>query len=45
MAGSIQAKLDLGFVDRLVYGRNELILHHNHEGWDAEPATFARGST
>ena len=40
MAGSIQHKLDLGIVDRLVYGRNELILHHNHEGWDTELAAF-----
>ncbi len=36
MAASIQRKLDAGLVDRLVYGRNELILHHNHEGWNAE---------
>jgi nitrite reductase/ring-hydroxylating ferredoxin subunit len=40
MAGSIQHKLDLGIVDRLVYGRNELILQHNHEGWDTELAAF-----
>ena len=40
MAGSVQRKLDLGVVDRLMYGRNELILQHNHEGWDTELAAF-----
>jgi phenylpropionate dioxygenase-like ring-hydroxylating dioxygenase large terminal subunit len=42
MAGSIQRKLDAGLVDRLIYGRNELILHHNHEGWNAELAAAGR---
>ena len=41
MAASIQTKLELGVVDRLLYGRNELILQHNHEGWDTELAAFA----
>jgi phenylpropionate dioxygenase-like ring-hydroxylating dioxygenase large terminal subunit len=41
MAGSIQRKLDLGLVDQLIYGRNELILQHNHEGWDTELAAFS----
>jgi hypothetical protein len=45
MAGSIQRKLDVGVVDRLLYGRNELILQHNHEGWDAELAAFASHRT
>ena len=46
MAGSIQRKMDLGQVHRLLYGGNELILQHNHEGWDAELAAFAsRGAT
>jgi len=44
MASSVQRKLGAGLVDRLVYGRNELILHHNHEGWNAELARFAVGS-
>ncbi len=40
MAGSIKQKLDLGVVDRLIYGRNELILQHNHEGWETELVAF-----
>jgi phenylpropionate dioxygenase-like ring-hydroxylating dioxygenase large terminal subunit len=43
MAGSIQRKLDLGLVERLIYGRNELILQHNHEGWNTELAAFLTG--
>jgi phenylpropionate dioxygenase-like ring-hydroxylating dioxygenase large terminal subunit len=39
MASSVQQKLDRGLIDRLVYGRNELILQHNHEAWDADLAT------
>jgi hypothetical protein len=35
VATSIQRKLEAGLVDGLIYGRNELILHHNHDGWDA----------
>jgi hypothetical protein len=42
MAGSVQRKLDLGLVDQLIYGRNELILQHNHEGWVAPLAMFTR---
>jgi hypothetical protein len=40
MAEAIQRKIDLGVVEKLHYGRNELILQHNHEGWDAELAAF-----
>ena len=40
MAGLIQSKSGLGLVDRLMYGRNELIFQHNYEGRGTELAAF-----
>ena len=43
MPASLQRKLDLGLVEHLIYGRNELILQHNDEGWNTEDTASASG--